>query len=229
MKKAFVIMAVALLCASQAIAQRETEGSSMVTKNIATRASVRSFINKPVKIDQVIEPILRSAMAAPSAMNKQPWEFIVITDRAMLKKLGAEFKNAGFAAQSQFTIIVCGNLKEAIEGEAAEFWVQDCSAATENMLLAIHSMGLGATWCGVYPSQERVEHLRDFLQLPEHIVPLNIVPVGIPEKAAEPKDKWNPNKIHWGKYGNTDATTIKKDRKSIETKTTTPKIQPKKK
>jgi nitroreductase len=85
-------------------------------------------------------------------------------------------------------------------GDVQEFWVQDCSAATENILLAAHSLGLGAVWCGVYPNKERAKALKTILSLPENIVPLNIISIGVREKEQEPKDKWKEEKINWNKW-----------------------------
>ncbi len=216
MKKTLVLTAVALLSINVAEAQKITEESQIVMKNIETRTSVRQYLEEKIEIDEFIKPLLHAAMSAPSAMNRQPWEFIVIREREMLDKMGGEFKNASYLKTAQFAIIVCGNMKEAIEGEGRDFWVQDCSAATENLLLAAHSMGFGAVWCGIYPSKERTEQLRNFLSLPEHIIPLNIIPIGIPEKEQKPKDKWKDEKIHFDKYNASDdknqsKTAIQKD------------------
>lgn len=217
MKKTFVLFAAALLGLTSLNAQEITKGSQLVLENIATRASERVFSDEPIKIDAVIEPLLRSAMAAPSAMNRQPWEFVVVTDRELLKQIAEQTKK-DVVSRAQFAIIVCGNMKEAIEGEGREYWVQDCSAATENLLLAAHSMGLGAVWCGIYPIRERVEPLQKLLELPEYIIPLNIVPIGIVKEPAKPKDKWKKEKIHWDKYGRTDLKEEKAPREAIQLK-----------
>ena len=97
-------------------------------------------------------------------------------------------------------IVVCGDLKLTLEGTSQEYWIQDCSAATENILLAAHSMGLGAVWCGIYPGKERIEKLSNLLSLPENIIPLNIIPIGVRDKEQEPKDKWKEDRIHWNKW-----------------------------
>lgn len=200
MKKALVVTAAALLFAGAANAQKITDESQIVMKNIEMRTSVRQYSREEIKVDEIVEPLMRAAMSAPSAMNRQPWEFMVITDRDLLNKLGEEFKNASYLREAQLAVIVCGNMKQAIEGEGREFWVQDCSAATENLLLAAHGMGLGAVWCGIYPNRERTEQLQQVLSLPEHIVPLNIIPIGMPKEEPKPKDKWQKDKIHFNKY-----------------------------
>lgn len=227
MKKTITLIAAAILSGGMAASQEVSEHSKQVMENIFTRSSVREFVEgEKIKVDEYIEPLLRAGMSAPSAMNRQPWEFIVITDRKRLASMGEEFKNASYLKSAQFAIVVCGNLKEAIEGEGKEYWVQDCSAATENILLAAHSMGLGAVWCGIYPIEERTKALQSFLSLPEHIIPLNIIPVGVPVKKQEPKDKWNKDKIHWEKFGNTDRKVMEIDRSTIQIKQNAAKITP---
>lgn len=138
-------------------------------------------------------------MAAPSAMNAQPWDFIVITEKEVLDSLNAvkpwfNLKTATAA------IVVCGNLNKVQEGALQEYWVQDCSAATENILLAAHSLGLGAVWCGVYPNPEIVPAVVRVLDIPENIIPLNVVTLGYPAENPEPKDKFKTQNIHYQKW-----------------------------
>lgn len=178
-------------------AQVKLETAALET--IYNRTSIRSYSSEKVEKDAILT-LLRAGMSAPSAVNKQPWAFMVIDNRDLMEQIGDEFKNAGMIKKASCAIIVCGDLKLALEGVAQEFWVQDCSAATQNILLAAHSMGLGAVWCGVYPNPERIEALKALLSLPEHIVPLNIIPIGVREKEQEPKDKWKEDRIHWNKW-----------------------------
>lgn len=166
---------------------------------IMTRTSVRAYTADTVS-DADVETLLRAAMAAPTAVNKQPWRFVVINDRAILKHLGDSIGSMRMAAGAPLAIAVCGNLDEALEGEMREFWVQDCSAATENLLVAANALGLGAVWCGVYPRQAIVATVRETLGLPDNIVPLCVVPIGHPDGDFQPKDKWKPSNIvynHW--------------------------------
>ena len=100
------------------------------------------------------------------------------------------------AAKAQLAIAVCGDMTKAMDGDGRDFWIQDASAATENLLLAATAQGLGAVWTGIYPSERRTAIVREILQLPEHVIPLNIIPVGYPAGEATPKDKWNPDNIH---------------------------------
>lgn len=166
---------------------------------IMTRASVRTYTDEQIS-DDLIEKILRAGMAAPSAVNKQPWEFVVVKDSAMCIALADSLKNMHMLAGAPLGIVVCGNLDKAIDGEGESYWIQDCSAVTENMLLAAHAMGLGAVWCGVYPITDRVDYMKKMLEMPENIIPLNMVVFGYPKDETAPKDKWKPENIHLEKY-----------------------------
>ncbi len=170
-----------------------------VYKNIMTRASVRTYSDRHVS-DQAVDSLCRAAMAAPTAVNKQPWQIIVIRDRATLDSIAANCKNIKMAAQAQLAIAICGDLSLAVEGEGQSYWIQDCSAATENLLLAAHGMGLGAVWCGIYPIPDRVKFISSLLELPAHIVPLNIIPIGYPGAPVTPKEKFDSAKVHLNKF-----------------------------
>ena len=172
--------------------------SQAVIENIMTRTSIRQFTSQPVSKD-TLDIIVKAGMAAPSAMNKQPWAFVVVTEREMLDSLNAKHPYANLKTATA-AIIVCGNMEKTIEGAGREYWVQDCSAATENILLAAHGLGLGAVWCGVYPVEERIADVSGVLGLPETIIPLNIVTMGYPAENPEPKDKFNADNIHYQKW-----------------------------
>lgn len=167
--------------------------------NIMTRTSVRAYTDEALTKEQ-IDTLLRAGMAAPSALNKQPWEFVVIDDKETLKSLKNLYKGARMADQAAVGIAVCGNLQNAIEGEGQGYWVDDASAATENILLAAHAMGLGAVWTGVHVSDDRVTGVRELLSLPEYVTPLCVIMVGHPAESPEPKDKYNAEKIHYNKW-----------------------------
>ncbi|MCM1029129.1 MAG: nitroreductase family protein [Pseudoflavonifractor sp.] len=173
-------------------------GSEAVMYNILTRTSVRQFTSEPVSID-TLNTLVRAGMAAPTALNKQPWEFVVVNEHPLLDSLAAAHPHSNLATAAA-AIIVCGNMQKTMEGKGREYWIQDCSAATENILLAAHSMGLGAVWCGVYPMEERVEAVSKALGLPAYIIPLNVVTLGHPDGTIEPKDKWNPEAIHFNAW-----------------------------
>lgn len=160
---------------------------------IMTRKSVRRFENKAVSTD-TLEIILRAGMAAPTALNTQPWKIVVVKNPQLLKEISDSMPNTR-TATAPLALVVCGDKTKMFEGEGREFWVQDCSAMTENILLAAHSLGLGAVWTGIYPNSEPVAKLSKILDLDTRLLPLCVVPVGYPAEDPEPKDKWNPDNV----------------------------------
>lgn len=163
---------------------------------IATRKSIRKFDPLRAVEDDKVEKILKAAMAAPSAMDRRPWEFIVVKDRALLQRLGERLPYSRVGNGAQLAIVVCGALDNGLPGRGKEYWIHDCSAATMNILLAAHGLGLGAVWTGVFPGEERIAIVREILSIPEGYAPLNIIPVGYPAEDPAVKNKWNPAKIH---------------------------------
>ena len=163
---------------------------------IFLRRSVRKFTKEKVAAE-AIEYILKAAMAAPSAGNQQPWEFVVIDDRTVLNKIPSVHPYAEMMKEASVAILVCGNLERE---ERKGFWIQDCAAATENLLLAATTQGLGSVWLGVYPREDRVEGLRALLQLPEHIVPFALVPVGEPDEHKPPSNRYDAARVHRNKW-----------------------------
>ena len=132
--------------------------------NIATRTSIRDYEARPVEKEK-IEKMLRAAMAAPTAMNKQPWHFVVVDQRAVLDALSEANPNAKMLRKAPLAIVVCGDTEKMIEGGGRDFWIQDASAATENLLLAAHAMSLGAVWTGAYPAEDRCKAISNVLSL----------------------------------------------------------------
>lgn len=187
-----------LLFSSVAIGQNN-ENSEKVMENILNRKRVRKYTKEEVKKEQ-LEMLVRAGMAAPSARNSQPWLFFVIDDRTILDNLAKQLPNAKMLLSAKAAIVVCGNLQKALEGDGREFWVQDCSAATQNILLAAESMGLGAVWTGAYPRKETVNIIKVELGLPEHIVPLNVIPIGWQTGEEKPKQKYTEENIRWNKW-----------------------------
>ena len=180
-------------------AQQKAESDAAI-KNIMTRTSVRKYTNEAVsKAD--IETMLRAGMAAPTAVNKQPWHFVVVTDREQLNALAAANRGTGMAAKAPLAIVVCGDMQKTLSGIGQGFWVQDCSAATENILLAANALGLGAVWTGLYPNEDRANAVRDVVKAPEHIVPLCVIVIGHPADNPTPKDKWKPENVSYNKFG----------------------------
>lgn len=170
----------------------ESQKTDIVLENIFTRKSVRKFTSEPVS-DKQVETLLKAAMAAPSAMNKQPWRFVVVNDKEKLASMAESLPYARLDT-APLAIVVCGDLSDY-----KKFWVDDCSAATENLLLAAEAMGLGAVWTAA-SDYERSAIVKNALELPENIHPLCIVPVGHPDGEFQPKDKWDPSKIHYNKW-----------------------------
>ncbi len=165
---------------------------------IMTRTSVREYTDKQVP-DSIVETLLKAAMAAPTAMNKQPWHFVVVTDKAVREAI-AQADQYIRAKEAPLVIVACGDLAKEEDGEGRDFWIQDVSAATENILLAAHAQGLGAVWCGIHPIKAREKAIADILGLPKDIVPLSAVCIGYPAHEHQPKDKWNPKAVHYDKY-----------------------------
>lgn len=161
---------------------------------ISTRTSIRAYQDRPVGADTV-ELLLRAAMSAPSARNRQPWAFIVVDDKALLRQLADSLPYAQSAAAAPMAVVVCGVLTESQGATNAGWWVQDAAAASENLLLAAHAVGLGAVWTGVYSYEDRVRAVRNVLGLPRHVVPLNVIPIGYPAENPAPKQKWDPAKV----------------------------------
>ncbi len=165
---------------------------------IYTRRSVRSFTGEPVSRDDLWK-ILKAGMSAPSAVNIQPWAFIVVTKREVLDKLCEKLPYAKMLDKAGAAIIVCG-IPNKDKIYAKDYWVMDCSAASENILLAAHALGLGAVWTAVYVDKERIASVRNILNIPEHIIPLNVIPIGVPKDKGSVTDKFREENIHWEQW-----------------------------
>ncbi len=159
---------------------------------IFTRRSIRHFTDQPVD-DQQIETLLRAGMAAPSAGNQQAWEFVVIDDRAMLDAIPRVHPYAQMVADAPLCLAICADpSRERYNG----FWVQDCAAATQNILLAAHALGLGAVWLGIAPGGDRAHAVAELLRLPAGVEPLALVAVGHPAESKPAEDRFDPEKTH---------------------------------
>lgn len=211
-KQGFTLLILTMLLFLSCTSKAQKNGSEQaVLDNIATRVSVRSYLDKPVE-EAKIEQLLRAGMAAPSAVNKQPWHFVVVTDKQQLAALAKANPYAGMVAKAPLAIVVCGDMSKALPGSAREFWVQDCSAATENILLAANAMGLGAVWTGTYPSEERVKAVSKVLRLPKKLIPLNTIVIGYPDGTNTPKDKWKPANVSYNFYGSVDGKAVEPEK-----------------
>lgn len=199
-------MATALLALGACTSQNNDEKSEVKTdngqaaiENIMTRTSIRQFKAQPVEQDKV-DILLKAAMAAPTALNLQPWHFIVINDKETIALLSGKQPTS-----APLMIAVCGDTDKTMlpDGNAKlpDFWVEDVSAATENLLLAAHALGLGAVWTGVYPAMDRTAEVANVLNCPQNIVPLAVVRVGYPDESPEPKNKYKEENISYNKFG----------------------------
>lgn len=173
--------------------------SEAVIETIMTRTSIRAFTDEPVS-DEAVETLLKAGMAAPSAVNRQPWAFVVVKGRENLDRLAEVHPNARMLTTAQAAIVVCGDMTKAMEGAGQAFWIQDASAATENILLAAHAMGLGAVWTGVHPNPAVQPAVAEVLELPSYVIPLCVIPIGYPAENPAPKDKWKPENVHYNKW-----------------------------
>jgi len=159
---------------------------------IFARRSIRKFASEPVSED-IVRDLLRAAMAAPSAGNEQPWHFVVLTDRALLDQVPSVHPYSKMVREAPAAVLVCGDLNLAKHGE---MWVQDCAAATQNLLLAAQAKGLGSVWLGVYPRGDRVAGLRRLCNLPSHIMPFALLPIGHPAEHKPPHGEYDDTRVH---------------------------------
>lgn len=212
MKKQMTTLALTLLmgagaaqaqdcCKQEAAAETKTCcQQNAAIETIMTRTSVRKFKQQPVEAEKV-ETLLRAAMAAPTAANKQPWHFVVVNDKQAKDELAGQGRRGDMLRNAPLAIVVCGDLTKAMEGKGQQYWIQDTSAATENLLLAAHALSLGAVWTGAYPMDERYQNIQKVLGMPETIVPLGVMIIGYPDEQPTPKDKWKPENVSYNKYG----------------------------
>ena len=171
----------------------ETNSATAVLNTIFSRKSVRNYTDREVAKD-TLELLVKAGMAAPSGKNIQPWSFVIVNERQILDKMAEGLPYAKMLASTKQAIIVCG------DPEKSSYWYLDCATASQNILLAIEAMGLGGVWTAAYPYDDRIQVVREALGLPENIIPLNVIPVGHPQKMEEPKDKWDATKVHWNTY-----------------------------
>jgi nitroreductase len=168
-------------------------------KTIFNRKSVRTFTDAAVSKDQLIL-MVKAGMAAPTACDARPWDFIVITDKECLKKLADALPTSKPAERAAAAIVITGTLSRECKGKDGSYWMLDCSAASENILLAAESMGLGAVWTAVWPETDRIELVRKILGIPEGVVPLNIICIGVTKAKDTAKDKFDAKLIHTDKW-----------------------------
>lgn len=165
---------------------------------ILGRRSIRAFGPGAVSEDEVLQ-ILQAAMAAPSAVAKDPWRFVVIRKEETLSAIAAALPNGSMLATAPLGIIVCGDL-EAAHDRQLSYLLQDCSAAIENLLLGAHALGLGTCWLGVHPREDRVSKLKAILELPATVIPVAGIAIGRPGEAKEARTRFKVEYVHWDKW-----------------------------
>lgn len=166
-------------------------------KEIFERRSVRSFLEMKVKTTD-INTLLKAAMRAPSAGNEQPWEFVVLTESDKISKITEFNPYAPFLKNTPCVIVVCGNMEYKKFPE--DYWIQDCSAATQNILLEAVHLGLGGVWLGIYPLEDRINGMKQLLNLPENVVPLCAVALGYPKQQTKAINTFDEDRIHIDKW-----------------------------
>ncbi|HSG68481.1 MAG TPA: nitroreductase family protein [Bacteroidales bacterium] len=165
-------------------------------ENILGRRSIRKYKDKPVP-KEIVRSLLEAGMNAPTARNIQPWHFVVVDDRIMLDKLGEAHPYAKMLRQATLAILVCGDRRlQEMDG----YLVQDCSAATQNIMLAAHAHGLGSVWLGMYPREERMKDVGSLLGIPGHILPVALISIGYPDEYKPAPDRYKEERIHRNKF-----------------------------
>jgi nitroreductase len=165
-------------------------------KAILSRRSIRKYSKNNIP-EEYYEVLLKAAMHAPSGRNRQPWHFIIVSDREILKKLSEISPSWNMLEEAANAIVVCGDLN--LE-DSESFILQDCSAATQNILLAAHELGLGSVWLGVHPKEDRLKPLIEILHIPAHILPVSMVSIGKPDESREQPDRYNIDRIHQDRW-----------------------------
>lgn len=175
---------------------------------IYNRRSCRDYKEEKIT-HEILKELLHAAFSAPTAVNAQPWEFVVIDDESILEKLRSKLSFANYRAPA--AIVVCGNSNIGLKGQDKELWVCDCSAAMENMLICATDMKLGSLWCGIFPIESRMQQVRDILQMPPNVNPLGMMYVGYPVSQAEGRSRYNDKAVFWQQY-DSDRKHRKKDK-----------------
>lgn len=181
-----------------------------IIEAIMTRHSVRKYKAKPVS-DELITQLLQAAMAAPSAANEQPWQFVVIRDHNLLDQVPTFHAHSHMLRQAAVGILVCEDPSLEVYTGRGQL---DCANATENMLLAAHALGLGAVWVGIYPVEERIAGMRKLLGIPASVIPIALVSIGYPDERPAPENRFKPERVHYERWmGRQNDITVKKKEK----------------
>jgi len=211
MKKViFMVAAAAMFFGACCTKQESTPNpAEVVMQNILSRKSVRSYTGDTIPAE-VMENLLKAAMAAPSAVDRRPWSIIVMTDKEQYATVFEGNFNMQKFMESGAVVILCADttftapMRDDPDGPAVtqvnQMWRDDMGAVTENFLLAAEAYGLGACWTACYPYHDRMDPIRKALQLPPTVVPYAVVPVGYPSGENTPKDKWDPARVHYNRW-----------------------------
>lgn len=162
------------------------------------RRSVRKYKDREIP-EAMIKDVLEATMAAPSAVAKDPWEFIVVRDKDMLGRIADGLPNGQMLRDAAVGLVICGDMDKAHDHQES-YMLQDCSAAIENTLVAASMLGLGTCWLGVHPRQERVTHLRNLFGFPENVIPVSVIAMGWPAEQKEPRTRYDEDKLHWEQW-----------------------------
>lgn len=164
--------------------------------NLLGRRSIRKYTSQTIS-DPIIRDLLNAGMHAPTARNRQPWHFVVVNDRRMIDGLSEAHPYAKMLSEAPLAILVCGD--RTLQEEDA-YLVQDCSAATQNIMLAAHAHGLGSVWLGMYPRNDRMDNVGKLLDLPQHILPVALISIGYPDEIKEAPERFNEERVHWNRF-----------------------------
>jgi nitroreductase len=165
---------------------------------IVGRRSIRVYEEREVP-EELVDALLRAAMAAPSAVARDPWRFVVLRSKAVRVDVASGLPNGGMLASAGVGFAVCGELAAAHDGQLS-YLLQDCSAAIENMLLAAYALGLGAVWLGVHPREARIAHVRRVLAIPESVLPVSCIAVGFPAEHKRPRTRYDASRVHYDRW-----------------------------
>ena len=163
---------------------------------IFSRRSIRKYRKKPIT-DSLIKELLEAGMSAPSAGNEQPWHFIVITNLKILNTIPSFHPHSQMLKDASLAILVCLDLNLEIHKGMG---FQDCSAATENILIAVNAIGLGAVWLGIYPREERVKGMRRLLNIPDNVLPFSLISIGYPAEQKQKENRYNNSRVHYNQW-----------------------------
>ncbi len=199
MNKKYLFISLITVCSIAFISCSSKEGNQISKRDAAlsvifNRKSVRNFIKERPVSDEDVQTLIKAGMAAPSGKDTRPWEFLIINDREVLDKMAAELPTAKMLAEVPMAIVVCGDTIRS------SYWYLDCSAATENILLAAEALDLGGVWTASYPYRDRMETVIKHTNMPAQVLPLVVIPIGYPKGNYSPKDKYDSSKIHMNKW-----------------------------